>query len=227
MSFFPPMGITDWVICMSGGLGAAVGASMKTDQEILVLMGDSTFFHTGLQILINAVFNNANLILFILDNATTAMTGGHPHPGVGVNGMGESAPVPSIGEICKSIGVQWVRVIDPYQPYVMTRAILEAKKQKGVKVIVSERECMLQYQKRLRKTPLKDSKVKHIYWIEPERCQMCGTCSEKLCCTALRRNDDYMSIDIERCTLCGVCYEICPNDAIAHTIINPHLGGGN
>ncbi|MHA1263755.1 MAG: thiamine pyrophosphate-dependent enzyme [Candidatus Helarchaeota archaeon] len=226
MSFFPPMGITDWVICMSGGLGAAIGASMKTDQEIIALMGDSTFFHTGLQILINAVFNNANLILFILDNGTTAMTGGHPHPGVGINGMGQPAPIPNIREICKSIGVKWVRVVDPYQPYSMIRAILEAKKQLGVKVIISQRECMLQFRKRMRKTFLEPSRMREIYWIEPERCQMCGTCAEKLCCTALRRNENYMSIDLDRCTLCGVCYEICPNDAIAYTIINPHLEGG-
>lgn len=225
MSFFPPMGITDWVICMSGGLGAAVGAAMKTEQLIIALMGDSTFFHTGLQILINAVFNNANLILFILDNATTAMTGGHPHPGVGINGMGEPAPIPNIRDICKSVGVQWVRVVDPFQPYLMTSTILQAKKQPGVKVIVSQRECMLQYQKRLRKTISHDIRSKKFYWIEPERCQMCGTCSEKLCCTALHRHQDYMSIDEERCTLCGVCHEICPNTAVARTIINLHLEG--
>lgn len=226
MSFFPPMGITDWVICMSGGLGAAVGASMKTDQRIIALMGDSTFFHTGLQILINAVFNNANVILFILDNATTAMTGGHPHPGVGINGMGEPAPTPSISDICRSVGVKWVRVVDPFNPYQMISTILQAKKQSGVKVIVSERECMLQYQKRLKKSPISVPQRKELYWIEPERCQMCGTCAEKLCCTALRRHEnEYMSIDPDRCTLCGVCYQICPNNAIAHTIINPHFGG--
>ncbi|MHA1652085.1 MAG: thiamine pyrophosphate-dependent enzyme [Candidatus Helarchaeota archaeon] len=227
MSFFPPMGITDWVICMSGGLGAAIGASFKTDQEIIALMGDSTFYHTGLQILVNAVYNNANVILFILDNTWTAMTGGHPNPNSGINGMGEQTIIPSIRDICKSLGIQYVRVVDPYNVYSMISTILEAKKQPGVKVIISQRECMLQYQKRLRKTLPKDIRYKEIFWIEPERCQMCGTCSEQLCCTALRRNKDYMSIDIDRCTLCGVCYEICPNDAIAHTIINPHLGGGN
>ncbi len=227
MSFFPPMGITDWVICMSGGLGAAVGAAMKTDQRILALMGDSTFYHTGIQILVNAVYNNADVILFILDNSWTAMTGGHPHPGAGFNGMGEPTPIPSIRDICKSLGVKWVRVVDPFNSYLMTSTILDAKKQPGIKVIVSQRECMLQYRKRLRKTLPKGKRKKDIYWIEPERCQMCGTCAEKLCCTALRRSEDYMSIDQDRCTLCGVCYEICPNDAVAHTIIDPHLEGSN
>jgi indolepyruvate ferredoxin oxidoreductase alpha subunit len=228
MSFFPPMKITDWVICMSGGLGAAVGASMKTDQPIIALMGDSTFYHTGIQILVNAVYNNANVILLILDNDTTAMTGGDLHPGSGINGMGESTLIPSMRDICTSLGVPWVRVVDPYQTRLMTRTLLEAKKQHGVKVIISQRECMLQYRKRIRKTPLPVIRKKDIFWIEPERCQMCGTCAEKLCCTALRRNDDYMSIDADRCTLCGVCYEICPNDAIIHTILNPHLEeGGN
>ncbi|MHA1356775.1 MAG: thiamine pyrophosphate-dependent enzyme [Candidatus Helarchaeota archaeon] len=227
MSFFPPMGITDWVICMSGGLGAAIGASFETDQEILALMGDSTFYHTGIQILVNAVYNKANVILFILDNSWTAMTGGHPHPGAGINGMGEITPIPNIRNICASLGIKWVKVIDPFNPYLMTRTILEARKQTGVKVIVSQRECMLQYTKRQRKTIPKGVRTKEIYWIEPERCQMCGTCAEQLCCTALRRNKEYMSIDEDRCTLCGVCYQICPNDAIAHTIINPHLEGSN
>ncbi len=228
MSFFPPMGITDWVICMSGGLGAAVGAAMKTDQKIIALMGDSTFYHSGLQILVNAIYNNANVILIILDNSWTAMTGGHPHPGAGINGMGELTPIPSIRDICKSLGVKWIRVIDPYKSHLMTSTLLEAKKQPGLKVIVSQRECMLQYQKRLRKTlRTAASRSREIYWIESERCQMCGTCAEKLCCTALRRNPDYMSIDEDRCTLCGVCYLICPNNAIARTIINPHLEGGS
>lgn len=226
MSFFPPMGITDWVICMSGGLGAAVGAAMKTDQKIVALMGDSTFYHTGIQILVNAIYNNANVILIILDNSWTAMTGGHPHPGAGINGMGESIPIPSIGDICKSLGVKWVRVVDPFKPYLMTSTLLDAQKQPGIKVIVSQRECMLQSHKRWQKA-LKTAppQGREIFWIEPERCQMCGICAENLCCTALRRNPDYMSIDEDRCTLCGVCYEICPNDAIAHTIVNPHLGG--
>jgi indolepyruvate ferredoxin oxidoreductase alpha subunit len=191
-------------------------------------MGDSTFYHTGIQILVNAVYNNANVILLILDNDTTAMTGGDLHPGSGINGMGESTLIPSMRDICTSLGVPWVRVVDPYQTRLMTRTLLEAKKQHGVKVIISQRECMLQYRKRIRKTPLPVIRKKDIFWIEPERCQMCGTCAEKLCCTALRRNDDYMSIDADRCTLCGVCYEICPNDAIIHTILNPHLEeGGN
>ncbi|NVM28601.1 MAG: indolepyruvate ferredoxin oxidoreductase subunit alpha [Candidatus Helarchaeota archaeon] len=228
MSFFPPMGITDWVICMSGGLGAAVGAAIKTDQKIIALMGDSTFYHTGIQILVNAVYNNADVILIILDNSWTAMTGGHPHPGAGINGMGDPTPIPSIRDICRSLGVKWVRVTDPFEPYLMTSTLLDAKKQPGIKVIVSQRECMLQYRKRLLKTlRTAPPRSREVFWIEPERCQMCGTCAENLCCTALRRNPDYMSIDEDRCSLCGVCYEICPNDAIAHTIINPHLEGGS
>lgn len=227
MSFFPPLGLTDWVICMSGGIGAAVGAAMKTDQEILALMGDSTFYHTGIQILVNAVYNNANVILIILDNSWTAMTGGHPNPNSGINGMGEPTPIPSMRDICKSLGVPWVRVVDPYKPKLMTATILEARKQSGVKVIISQRECMLQARKRMQKVYSKLVPQKwDFYWIESERCEMCGTCAQNLCCTALRRNTDYMSIDQERCTACGVCYEICPNSAVIHTVINPHLDGG-
>ncbi|TFF89045.1 MAG: indolepyruvate ferredoxin oxidoreductase subunit alpha [Promethearchaeota archaeon] len=226
MSFFPPLGITDWVICMGGGLGAAVGASKVNKKPVLALMGDSTFYHTGLPGIVNATYNQANVILFILDNAWTGMTGGHPNPNSGINGMGEIVEKPDIGQIVKSLGAEWVRVVDPYQPKSMINTIREAMQLSGLRVIVSKRECMLQYQKRNRESILSDPR-KVYYWIDPERCQMCGECYEQLCCTALKRvmfnGEEVMSIDQARCTKCGVCQIACLNSAVVKTELNVHL----
>ncbi|MHA1271567.1 MAG: thiamine pyrophosphate-dependent enzyme [Candidatus Helarchaeota archaeon] len=227
MSFFPPLGITDWVICMGGGMGAAVGASKVNKKPILALMGDSTFYHTGLPAIVNATYNDANVILFILDNTWTGMTGGHPNPNSGVNGMGNSVPKPDIGEIVKSLGAKWVRIVDPYRPKIMINTIRDALKLNGLRVIVSRRECMLQYQKANREIILSSPK-KLFYRIDPERCQMCGECFQQLCCTALKRVDfngkEVMAIDQARCTKCGVCYLTCLNSAILKTELNVHLG---
>jgi indolepyruvate ferredoxin oxidoreductase alpha subunit len=226
MSFFPPWGITDWVICMGGGLGAAVGASKVNDKPVLALMGDSTFYHTGLPVIVNATYNQANVILFILDNTWTGMTGGHPNPNSGVNGMGQPVEKPDISQIVKSLGAEWVRVVDPFQPKTMTNTIHEALKGNGLRVIVSKRECMLQYQKRNKEFILANPR-KEYYWIDPERCQMCGECFEQLCCTALKRTivdgREVMKIDQARCTQCGVCQITCLNSAIVKTEVNVHL----
>ncbi|MHA1230742.1 MAG: thiamine pyrophosphate-dependent enzyme [Candidatus Helarchaeota archaeon] len=203
MSFFPPLGITDWVICMGGGLGAAVGASKVNKKPVLALMGDSTFYHTGLPAIVNATYNSANLILFILDNTWTGMTGGHPNPNSGINGMGEPTEKPDIGEIVKTLGARWVRVVDPYQPMSMISTIREALKINGLKVIISRRECMLQYQKAHREEILKSLR-KEYYWINPN-------------------GNIVMEIDEARCTKCGVCYYICQNSAVIKTEVNVHL----
>ncbi|MHA1697150.1 MAG: thiamine pyrophosphate-dependent enzyme [Candidatus Helarchaeota archaeon] len=226
MSFFPPLKITDWVICMGGGLGASVGAAKVNKKPVLALMGDSTFYHTGLPAIVNAVYNKSNVLLFILDNKWTGMTGGHPNPNSGINGMGETVEKQNIAEIVKSLGVKWVRTVDPYQPKIMINTIKDALKINGLKVIISQRECMLQYQKLNREILLKSPR-KVYYWINPDRCQMCGECFEQLCCTALKRTEingrEVMQIDQARCTNCGVCQKICLNSAIVKTEINVHL----
>ncbi|MGV9197497.1 MAG: thiamine pyrophosphate-dependent enzyme [Promethearchaeia archaeon] len=222
MSFFPPQECSDLVICMSGGISAAIGMSAKTDQKVVAMIGDSTFFHTGIPPLAEAVGYNSNVLLIIFQNSWTAMTG-HQHDvlrHLTDKGL-------SIEKICKAIGVPWLRVGDSYNPKNLTKMIDQALNKKGLKVIIVKRECALQAHRwrmaQKRKLEEQDKKVQeNIYYISG--CQMCYECARILSCPAIRRTvedgHETMKIDQDRCVRCGVCYEICPNSAIHKSTIN-------
>jgi len=220
MSFFPPQECSDLIICMSGGLSAAIGMSTKTDQKIIALIGDSTFLHTGMSPLAEAANYNSNVLLFIFENNWTAMTGHQPVLGLTDRKL-------SIEKICRAIGVQWLRVEDSYHPKHLTNTIKKALNTKGLKVIIIRRECALQAHrwrtKKIGELEQKGEKVQEItYFISG--CQMCYECARILSCPAIRRIElfgyETMQIDEDRCVKCGVCYEICPNSAIHKSIIN-------
>ncbi|MHA2288082.1 MAG: thiamine pyrophosphate-dependent enzyme [Promethearchaeota archaeon] len=221
MSFFPPQQCSDLVICMSGGISAAIGMSTKTDQKVIAFIGDSTFFHTGMAPLAEAVGYNSNLLLIIFENSWTAMTG-HQDDVLRFlinNGF-------SIEKICKAIGVPWLKVEDSYNPKRLTKTIEEALEKEGLKVIIIKRECGLQAHRwrmsQVRNFQEEGKKVQDTsYFISG--CSMCFECARILSCPAIRRveNDgiEEMQIDQDRCIKCGVCYEICPNGAIKKSII--------
>ena len=222
MSFFPPQQCSDLIICMSGGLSAAIGMSTKIDQKVLAMIGDSTFFHTGLSPLAEAIGYDSNILLIIFDNSWTAMTG---HQNDVLRYLIKKDF--SIENVCRALGVPWLRVEDSYNPKKLTKSIEEALNTKGLKVIVVKRECGLQaHRYRMRQIKLitdQGKKVKEeIYHITG--CQMCHECSRILSCPAIRRIEldgyETMQIDDDRCIRCGVCYEICPNSAIHKSIIN-------
>jgi indolepyruvate ferredoxin oxidoreductase alpha subunit len=222
MSFFPPQQCSDLVICMSGGLSAAIGMSTKTDQKVIAFIGDSTFFHTGMSPLAEAVGYNSNLLLIIFENSWTAMTGHQDDVLRFLINQGFS-----IEKICKSIGVPWLRVEDSYHPKRLTSTIEEALETKGLKVIIIKRECALQAHRwrtsQIRTLQDNGKKVQDIsYYIGG--CSLCYECARILSCPAIRRVNtegiEEMQIDQDRCIKCGVCYEICPNGAIRKSTIN-------
>lgn len=222
MSFFPPQECSDLIICMSGGLSAAIGMSTKTDQKVLAMIGDSTFFHTGMSPLAEAVGYNSNILLIIFENSWTAMTGHQDDVLRYLINQGFS-----IENICVAIGVPWLRVEDSYRPKRLTNTIKEALKTEGLKVIIIKRECALQANKwrlsQIRKLEEEGKKIQDIsYYIGG--CQLCYECAQILSCPAIRRVNtqgiEEMQIDQDRCIRCGVCYEICPNGAIRKSIIN-------
>ncbi|MCP4763291.1 MAG: indolepyruvate ferredoxin oxidoreductase subunit alpha [archaeon] len=221
MSFFPPNEVTDFIICMSGGLSAAIGISEKTNQTVIAFIGDSTFLHTGMSPLAEAVNYNSNILLFIFENSWTAMTGHQPVLGVTNRKL-------SIENICKAIGVPWLKVIDSYDPKGLVKGIEKAKKEKGMKVIIIRRECALQAnrwrQSEIRKLKEQGEKVQEVLY-EITGCQMCMECAQTLACPAIRRVEidgaEQMQIDEDRCIRCGVCFEICPNKAIKKIELYP------
>ncbi|KKM85575.1 hypothetical protein LCGC14_1287670 [marine sediment metagenome] len=222
MSFFPPQKCSDLIICMSGGISAAIGLSAKTDQKVIALIGDSTFFHTGMPPLAEAVGYDSNVLLIIFENSWTAMTGHQNDVLRYLLNKGFS-----IEEICKAIGVPWLRVEDSYNPKKLTRSIEEALESGGFKVIIVKKECGLQAHRwrmeQIRSLEREGKKVQDVsYYIGG--CQMCYECARVLSCPAISRVEtdgvEEMQIDQDRCIKCGVCYKICPNGAIRKSIIN-------
>ena len=220
MSFFPPQECSDLIICMSGGLSAAIGMSTKTDQKVVAFIGDSTFLHTGMSPLAEAASYDSNVLLFIFENNWTAMTGHQP-----VLGLTEQKL--SIEKICKAIGVNWLKIEDSYNPKHLISSIEEALEERGLKVIIIRRECALQAHRwrmqQIRKIEEEGRKVQRTYY-HITGCQMCYECARILSCPAIRKTEedgyDTMKIDEDRCVKCGVCYEICPNKAIHKSIID-------
>ena len=222
MSFFPPQQCSDLIICMSGGLSAAIGMSTKTEQKVLAMIGDSTFFHTGLSPLAEAIGYDSNILLIIFDNSWTAMTG---HQNDVLRYLINKNF--SIEKVCSALGVPWLRVEDSYDPKKLTKSIEEALDTKGLKVIIIKRECGLQAHRnrmqQIRAIQDRGNKVQEVIY-HITGCQMCHECSRILSCPAIRRIEvdgyETMQIDEDRCIKCGVCYHICPNGAIHKSIIN-------
>ncbi len=223
MSFFPPQECSDLIICMSGGISAAIGMSTKTDQKIVAFIGDSTFFHTGMPPLAEAVGYNSNVLLIVFENSWTAMTGGQDDVLRYLINKGFS-----IEKICKSLGVPWLRVEDSYNPKKLVNSIEQALETKGLKVIIVKRECGLQAHRwrtsQVRKLEEEGKKVQEVIY-HITGCQMCHDCSRILSCPAIRITEveglKTMQIDDDRCIKCGVCYQICPNGAIHKSTFNP------
>jgi indolepyruvate ferredoxin oxidoreductase alpha subunit len=207
LGLLPPLSSADFLICMGSSVGTSGGFSRVTDKKVIAFIGDSTFFHSGIPGLVNAVFNNHNFTLVILDNGTTAMTGHQPHPGVdmqqiGMDGFGRV----SIEAVVRAIGVPHVTVVKPYKVKKSIGAIREAIEFKGVSVIISEEVCAL-YAKGLKLPQRKPFEV-------TDKCQNHRDCMSYLACPAFYVWNERIKIDPNLCTGCAVCAQICPENAI-------------
>jgi indolepyruvate ferredoxin oxidoreductase alpha subunit len=207
LGLLPPLSTADYLLCMGSSVDTSGGFSKVTDKKVIAFIGDSTFFHSGIPGLINAVYNNHNFTLVILDNGTTAMTGHQPNPGVdmkqlNLDGYGRV----SIEAIVKAIGVQHIAVIKPYKVKKSTEALKEAINFKGVSVIISEEMCALYAQ------ALKLSKRKPFH--VSEKCKDHKDCINSLACPAFYIWNERVKIDSNLCTGCAVCAQICPENAI-------------
>ena len=207
LGLLPPLSAADFLICMGSSTGSVGGFAQVNKQKVISFIGDSTFFHSGIPGLINAVYNNHNFTLVILDNGTTAMTGHQPHPGVDMKQLNmEGYGRVSIEAVVKAIGVEHVTKIKPYKVKKSTTAIKEAIQYEGVSVIISEEICDL-YAKALK---LPKHKPFHI----SNKCKNHRTCIDSLACPAFYIWDDKVNIDKNLCTGCAVCAQICPENAI-------------
>jgi indolepyruvate ferredoxin oxidoreductase alpha subunit len=207
LGLLPPLSAADFLICMGSSVGTAGGFSKVNDQKVIAFIGDSTFFHSGIPGLINAVYNSHNFTLVILDNGTTAMTGHQPNPGVDMTQLKmEGYGRVSIKAVVKAIGVDHLTTIKPYKVKKSIAAIKEAIGHKGVSVIISEEICAL-YANALK---LPKRKPFHV----TEKCKNHKDCISSLACPAFYIWNDRVKIDANLCTGCAVCAQICPENAI-------------
>lgn len=207
LGFLPPLGMGDFLICMGGSTSTSCGFSKASDQKVVSFIGDSTFFHSGIPGLVNAVFNNHNFTLVILDNGITAMTGHQPNPGVDMSlfNLGGYGRI-SIAEVVKALGVQHVSVIKPYKVRKSIEAIREALDFKGVSVVIAEEMCAL-FAKSVKKAKGKPFMV-------GDKCKNHRDCVNLLGCPAFYIENDRVKIDSAICVGCAVCAQICPENAI-------------
>ncbi len=200
-----PYNSADYLLSMGSSIGTSCGFSKATDQSVISFIGDSTFFHAGIPPLINSVHNKNNFLLVILDNRTTAMTGGQPHPGLPVDGMGWEAPEISIEEIVKAAGVKFLRTINPLNVKKSQETFKDAIKFNGVSVVISRYPCML----------IKRKKSGVVMGVKQDKCDGCAVCLEQLACTAIYKDKDgSVQIDPQLCNNCNVCVQVCPEKAI-------------
>lgn len=207
LGFLPPLSMGDFLVCMGSSVSSSCGFSKATDKKVISFIGDSTFFHSGITGLVNAVFNNHNFTLVILDNSTTAMTGHQPHPGVDMGNLNLSGyGRVSIEEVVKGIGVKHISVIKPFKLKKSIEAIKEAVDYDGVSVVISKEICTL-YAKGLKKLKARAFQV-------TDKCKDHKDCITSLGCPAFYIAEGRVKIDPDICVGCAVCAQICPENAI-------------
>ena len=206
-----PLEMADLLLCMGSNAGTACGLAVATDEKIISFMGDSTFFHSGIPPLIDAVHHNHNVVITILDNRTTAMTGHQPHPGNDFDGMGRPAKKILVEKVVKGCGVENIEIINPNNIEKSSEAYKRALNYSGTSVVISKSPCIILENRYKRKR----NEIIHVYQIDQEKCKKCKTCIGKFGCPAIYfEEDESIHIDMNQCNGCGNCATVCPFNAI-------------
>jgi indolepyruvate ferredoxin oxidoreductase alpha subunit len=207
----PPFNAQDVIIEMGGSIGLANGfAHTVKERPVVAIIGDSTFFHAGLPPLVNAIYNRAPMLIIVLDNETTAMTGFQPHPGTGVKADGSPGKRVCIECIAKVMGADYVDVFDPYNVRTALEAVEKGFKvvmAGGVAVLVARRECSL--------NAARSGRLSGVYQVDTLKCIKCMLCLNELACPAIKVEKGFPKVVENLCVGCGVCNEICPVKAFS------------
>ncbi|WP_456326833.1 indolepyruvate ferredoxin oxidoreductase subunit alpha [Palaeococcus sp. (in: euryarchaeotes)] len=208
LSLLPPLEAIWTEYVMGASISLANGQSVVMDKKIVATIGDSTFFHNGIQPLVDAVYKNLNVLVMILDNRTTAMTGHQPHPGTGGSETGRKFNEIDIEALVKALGVKYVKTVDPYDLKATREAIKEAMNIDGPAVIIARRECIIPVIRR--------GEIGKIPEVIEENCTGCKACILLTGCPALIFDPESNKVKIDPliCTGCGICNQLCPFDAI-------------
>lgn len=198
-----PLDMVDTCLCMGAGLNIAQGIEkVEPDTTCFAFVGDSTFFASAITGVVNAVYNQANMILIVLDNSTTAMTGHQPHPGTGRTVMGEIVQKINIEQVLRGIGVTDVKTVNPLDLNSSVACVREMADKTGVKAIIFKSPCIA------------ITKPEFSLHIDAEKCIGCKKCIRELGCPAIVLDNGNVCIDDTMCTGCGLCSQVCPTSAI-------------
>ena len=204
-----PLNVVDTTLCMGGSISMLHGIEKAKGKDYLkkwvAVIGDSTFLHTGVNSLMNMVYNQATGTVIILDNSTTGMTGHQNHPATGKMLNGETTYAIDLEKLCKSMGIEDVFVIDAFDLKEMERVIKEEVEKDVLSVIIAQSPCAL----------LKSYVPKGKCAVDPEKCKKCGMCL-KPGCPAIKKDEatGCAVIDDTMCNGCGLCQQLCPFGAI-------------
>jgi len=209
LGLLPPISMADFVICMGSSVSSGCGFSKATDQKVVSFIGDSTFFHSGITGLVNAVHNNHKFTLVILDNGTTAMTGHQIHPGVDTESMGiDDLTRISIEDLVRGLGVKDVHIVKPFKLKKTMEAVKASMEYDGMSVIISKELCPL-----FAKATGQFKKTKPFY-VNHNKCKNHRDCINLLACPAMYLDGEQVEVDKNLCIGCSVCAQVCPENAI-------------
>ena len=198
-----PLDMVDTCLCMGAGITMAQGFNhMDSEATAISFTGDSTFFASGITGVVNAVYNAADMIVCVLDNSTTAMTGHQPHPGTGRNLMATPVEKISIEKILLAAGVKKVITVDPLDLDASIAAVKECAELSGVKAVIFKSPCV---------AVVKSNKKMRV---DSEKCVGCLRCIKEIGCPALSVSGGKAVIDENLCTGCGLCSKLCAVGAI-------------
>ena len=198
-----PLDMVDTCLCMGAGLGIAQGVGhIEPDTSCFAFVGDSTFFAAAIPGVVNAVYNQAEMTLVVLDNSTTAMTGHQPHPGTGHTMMGEVVAKVNIEAVVQGIGVTAVETVNPLDLAKSIEVVRKMAGLPGVKAIIFKYPCIA------------ITKPEGKMAVDIDKCVGCRKCIREIGCPGLIIRDGQVTIDESLCTGCGLCSQICPFEAI-------------
>ena len=202
----PPLNALDMTLCMGASVSGIHGFNKaggdETESKTVCVIGDSTFMHSGVTGLINIAYNQSNSTVIILDNSITGMTGHQQNPTTGYSIKGDPAGKVDLEALCRSIGINSVRVVDPYNLEECEKVLREELAKNEPSVIISRRPCVL----------LKYVKPKKPLRVNPDKCRGCRKCM-KFGCPSISFRDGHAVVDETLCVGCGVCAQLCPFDA--------------
>jgi len=202
-----PLSAVDSTLCMGASVSGIHGFNKATDNQnagkTVAVIGDSTFMHSGITGLVNIAYNASNSTVIILDNSITGMTGHQQNPTTGYNIKGDPASKIDLETLCHAVGIERVRVVDPYDLAACDKVLKEELAYEGPSVIISRRPCVL----------LKSVKAAPALVIDADKCRTCKMCM-KLGCPAISIKNNKAKIDPTLCVGCGVCEQLCHFDAI-------------